>query len=49
MTMLHRAGLDAVPPEVVLDQPVLGPVEVRYAERPPLITVDEYRTARSRG
>jgi glucosyl-3-phosphoglycerate synthase len=48
LTMLHRAGVDAVPADVVVDQPVLGPVEVRYAERPPLVTIAEYLAAHPR-
>jgi len=39
MTALHRAGIDALPREVVLDRPDLKPADVRYAERPPLSTV----------
>ena len=39
MTMLRRAGIEA-PVDVVLDQPDLRAVPVRYAERPPLATLD---------
>jgi glucosyl-3-phosphoglycerate synthase len=42
MTALQRAGIDQVPADMVLDQPDHRPVPVRYAERPPLITVPEY-------
>ena len=43
MTALRRAGIEAFPSEVVLDQPDLRAVPVRYAERPALVTVPEYR------
>jgi glucosyl-3-phosphoglycerate synthase len=36
MTALRRAGIDAVPDGVLLDQPDLRVVPVTYAERPPL-------------
>jgi glucosyl-3-phosphoglycerate synthase len=39
MTALRRAGIGAVPSEVLLDQPDLLAVPVRYSERPPLRTV----------
>ena len=39
MTILRRAGIDAVPADVVLDQPDLLAVPVHYSERPPLGTV----------
>jgi glucosyl-3-phosphoglycerate synthase len=43
MTALRRAGIDAFPSEILLDQPDLRAVPVRYAERPPLSTVPGYR------
>ena len=36
MTMLRRAGIDAVPAHVVLERIDLPPVDVTYSERPPL-------------
>ena len=42
MTVLHRAGIDEVPDNVLLDQPDLRAVPVHYSERPPLIDVPEY-------
>ena len=42
MTVLRRAGIDEIPGDVVLDQPDLLAVHVRYSERPPLIDVPEY-------
>jgi glucosyl-3-phosphoglycerate synthase len=42
MTALHRAGIDRVPDDVVLDQPDLRAVPIHYAERPPLVDVPEY-------
>ena len=39
MTALHRAGLGAVPHEVVLGRVDLPPAPVRYAERPPLVSL----------
>jgi glucosyl-3-phosphoglycerate synthase len=48
MTALQRAGIDEVPADMVLDQPDRRPVPVRYAERPPLVTVPGYVAARDR-
>ena len=39
LTALHRAGIDGLPANVVLDRPDLKPADVRYAERPPLNTL----------
>jgi glucosyl-3-phosphoglycerate synthase len=39
MTMLRRAGIDGVPANVVLERIDLSPVEVIWAERPPLATI----------
>jgi glucosyl-3-phosphoglycerate synthase len=40
LTALHRAGHPDLPVDVVLDRPDLRPADVRYAERPPLNSVD---------
>lgn len=45
MTMLRRAGIDAVPARTVLDRIDLSPVEVAFSERPPLLDVPGYRRA----
>jgi glucosyl-3-phosphoglycerate synthase len=46
MTALRRAGIDQVPDDVVLDQPDIAAVRVRYSERPPLLDVPEYTAGR---
>ena len=40
LTALHRAGHPDLPVDVVLDRPDLRPADVRYAERPPLNSID---------
>jgi glucosyl-3-phosphoglycerate synthase len=40
LTALHRAGHPGLPMEVVLDRPDLRPADVRYAERPPLNSIE---------
>jgi glucosyl-3-phosphoglycerate synthase len=40
LTALQRAELSDVPTEVLLDRPDLRPAPVRYAERPPLNSID---------
>jgi glucosyl-3-phosphoglycerate synthase len=39
-TALQRAGVTDLPTDVLLDRPDLRPVTVRYAERPPLNSID---------
>jgi glucosyl-3-phosphoglycerate synthase len=39
-TALQRAGVADLPTDVLLDRPDLRPVPVRYAERPPLNSID---------
>jgi glucosyl-3-phosphoglycerate synthase len=46
MTMLRRAGMADIPVEVLLDRIDLPAVPVRWAERPPLVSVPAYRDGR---
>ncbi len=46
MTALQRAGIDAVPADVLLEQPDLVAVDVRWGQRPPLVQLSAAERAR---
>jgi glucosyl-3-phosphoglycerate synthase len=43
--ILHRAAPELAPERFVMTPPEFGPVEIVYRERPPLATLDEYRSS----